>query len=539
MNRRQFMGGIVGTLAAASLGARNRAFADPAPTGGMPPNIVIILADDMGYSDLGCYGSEISTPSIDSLADGGIRFTQAYNAARCCPSRAALLTGLYPHQAGMGDMVGTVKKPRKPGPYQGYLNGQCVTIAEMLRTAGYGTYMSGKWHVGEKPEHWPRKRGFDRYFGLISGASSYYEILQQEESPRKMALDDEPFTPEGDNFYMTDAFTDHAVRFLEGHDTAKPFFLYLAYTAPHWPLHAPKEEVEKYRGKYTLGWEALRERRYRRMVDMGIINPKWRLSPRDADVPPWDGMENKDEWDLRMAVYAAMITRMDRGVGRVLDTLRAMGAEENTLVLFLADNGGCHERIKKDNLITPGAVIGDRGSYTSYDRNWANASNTPFRMFKHWCHEGGIATPLIARWPARIRQKGALVQEPAHITDIMPTCLEMAGVKYPETFSGNTLTPLPGVSLEPLFEGRGAAPRAGLFWEHEGNRAVRMGKWKLVAPKDGPWELYDLEEDRTELNNMAASMPEKAGELNRAWEKWAAEIGVELAGKPAKEKRGG
>jgi arylsulfatase len=514
------------------MATRGRAFAEPARK---PPNIFIILADDMGFSDLGCYGSEIGTPNLDGLAQQGVRFTQAYCAARCCPSRAALLTGLYPHQAGMGDMVSTLKKPRPNGPYQGYLNRQCVTIAEMLRTAGYRTYMSGKWHVGESPEHWPRKRGFDRYFGLIGGASSYFEILKDENPPRVMARDDEPYVPEDDHFYMTDAFTDNAVRFLEEHDQSKPFLLYLAYTAPHWPLHALPEDIARYKGKYKIGWDTLREQRYKRLLELGIINPKWPLSPRDDEVPPWDSVDNKDDWDLRMAVYAAMISRMDYGVGRVLETLRKMGAEDNTLVLFMSDNGGCHERIRKEKLSKPGALPGERGSYVAYERNWANASNTPFRLFKHWCHEGGVATPLIARWPARIHGKGALTHQVAHITDIMPTCIELAGVKYPESFEGNTITPTPGKSLVPILDGQTRELHERLYWEHEGNRAVREGRWKLVATTKGQWELYDLEADRTELNNLAQAQPEKAAELNRAWEQWAKNCGVNISAETSKE----
>jgi len=531
MNRRAFMRSVAGTLAAASMGAGRRASARPAPK---PPNIVIILADDMGFSDLGCYGSEISTPNLDGLAQRGVRFTQAYCAARCCPSRAALLTGLYPHQAGMGDMVSTIKKPRPAGPYQGYLNRQCVTIAEVLRTSGYRTYMSGKWHVGESPEHWPRQRGFDRYFGLISGASSYFEILKEEDPPRVMARDDNPCVPDSERFYMTDAFSDNAVRYIEEHDQSKPFLLYLAYTAPHWPLHAWPEDIARYRGKYKIGWDALREQRYKRLLELGIISPRWPLSPRDDEVPAWDSVDNKDDWDLRMAVYAAMISRMDYGIGRVLDTLRKRGMEDNTLVLFVSDNGGCHERIRKDKLSKPGALPGDRGSYVAYERNWANASNTPFRLFKHWCHEGGIATPLIARCPALIPEKGALAHQVAHITDILPTCLEAAGVKYPESFDGHPITPTVGKSLVPIFDGKTRQPHERLYWEHEGNRAVREGRWKLVATKEGQWELYDMEADRTELHDLSKTQTDKAVQLNGAWEEWATGCGVGTPGRRVK-----
>ncbi len=526
MNRREFMSATLGTLSATALCPSLDAFAAEAPKGASKPNIVVIMADDLGYSDIGCYGSEIHTPNLDRLAGEGIRFTQAYNVARCCPSRAALLTGLYPHQAGMGDMVSTAKKKRPEGPYQGYLNRQCVTVAELLKTAGYSTYMSGKWHVGEAPEHWPRKRGFDRYFGLISGASSYFGILQQEEQRRVMALDDAPYTPEGDHFYMTDAFSDNAVQFLTEHDASKPFLLYLAYTAPHWPLHALPEDIEKYRGKYGMGWDALRGQRYKRMVDTGIIDPKWKLSPRDSEVPAWDSVDNKEDWDLRMAVYAAMIDRMDRGVGRVLDTLKERGMEDNTLVLFLADNGGCHENCNKPQLSKPGALPGTPESYTSYQRPWANASNTPFRMFKHWCHEGGISTPLIARWPARIKERGKLTGQVAHITDIMATCADLSGAAYPKAFAGQEIHPLVGKSLAPVFDGKTREPHARLYWEHEGNRALREGRWKLVAPAAGDWELYDMEADRTELNNLSQAQPDRAKAMLDSWNAWAQEIGV-------------
>jgi len=536
MNRRQFISTGLGALSAAALHPGQSAFGAEKPENASKPNIVVILADDLGYSDIGCYGSEIHTPNLDRLAGEGLRFTQAYNVARCCPSRAALLTGLYPHQAGMGDMVSSAAKPRPEGPYQGYLNQQCVTIAELLRTAGYSTYMSGKWHVGEAREHWPRKRGFDRYFGLISGASSYFGILPQEVPPRVMARDDEPFAPEADRFYMTDALSDYAVKFLKEHDSSKPCFLYLAYTAPHWPLHALPEDIDKYRGKYGMGWDTLREQRYQRMVDAGIIDPKWKLSPRDSEVPAWESAENKEDWSLRMAVYAAMIDRMDQGIGRVLDTLKERGMEENTLVLFLADNGGCHEHLDKPKLHRPGALPGTHDSYLSYERPWANASNTPFRMFKHWCHEGGIATPLIARWPKRIQQHGKLTSQVAHITDIMATCADLSGAVYPKRVDGKDIHPMVGRSLAPVFDGRTREPHPRLYWEHEGNRALREGKWKLVATREGDWELYDMEADRTELANLAQAQPDRARDMLHSWDAWAQENGVKVGGEAGAKK---
>ncbi len=528
MHRRDFMRVMGGGLAAAAMGANAPAVA---PKRLKRPNFLIILADDMGFSDTGCYGSEIATPNLDSLARDGVRFTHFYSAARCCPSRASLLTGLYPHQAGMGGMVSRGEKAPEEGPYQGYLNQSCVTIAEVLKQAGYRTYMSGKWHVGERPEHWPLKRGFDRYYGLISGASSYWGIREEERGTRAFALDGEPILPEGENFYMTDAFSEYAVKWLEEHEgREEPFLLYLAYTAPHWPLHAWPEDIAKYRGTYLKGWDQLREERYERLVNMGIIDAKWKLSPRDADVPPWDDAEDKEDWDLRMAVYAAMVDRMDQGIGRVLEALRRIGEEENTVVMFLSDNGGCHESVEGRKLDTPGTKPGEPGSFVAYRRPWANASNTPFRLFKHWVHEGGIASPFMVRWPAGMRRRNELEPQAGHINDIMATCVDLAGAQYPETFNGHAITPCEGKSLAPILRGEHRGPHERLCWEHMGNRAIIEGDWKLVAAKNGDWALYNLAEDRTELNDLSETLPERAKTLFRAWETWADRVG---ARKPA------
>jgi arylsulfatase A-like enzyme len=489
------------------------------------PNIVVILADDMGFSDLGCYGSEIHTPNLDRLAAHGVRFTQFYNGARCCPTRSALLTGLYCHQAGVGHMVEDKGFPA----YQGKLNDKCVTLAEVLKTAGYHTAMSGKWHVGEERPHWPVDRGFERSFSLISGASNYFRL----DDGRKMALDDKPFKPEGDTFYMTDAITEHAVQFLDEHGNGKePFFLYVAFTAPHWPLHAPPDEIAKYRGKYKKGWDELRAQRHQKQIELGIVEAKWPITPRDKAAPAWADVKEKDrdEWDLKMAVYAAQVDRLDQGVGKIVAKLKALGREENTLILFLSDNGGCAENIHRGKL---GAKIGTPDSYDSYDLPWANASNTPFRLYKHWIHEGGIATPLIAYWPATI-QKAALTQQPGHIIDIMATCVDLAGATYPKTYKDKPITPLEGVSLAPIFEGKTRAGHEFIFWEHEGNRAVRQGKWKLVALHKGAWELYDLETDRTELHNLAAEHPDKVKEMATKYDDWAARCGVQLWEKVSK-----
>jgi arylsulfatase A-like enzyme len=531
MNRRDFLRMTAGVVGATTLGSE--AFAKSAQAE-KRPNIVIIMADDLGFSDIGCYGGEIHTPNLDRLASEGLRFRQFYNAARCCPTRASLLTGLYPHQAGMGDMVSFPEQNRKPGPYQGYLNNQCVTIAEVLKTAGYRTYMSGKWHVGEARECWPRKRGFDRYFGIISGGSSYWKLDQVDPRPRVMALDDESYVPSGDKFYMTDAFTDHAVQFIDEHKSKDdPFFLYLAYTSPHWPIHAWPEDIAKYKGRYDGGWDALRLERHKRMIEMGVVDAKWPLSPRDPDVPAWSdlsGPSDKSDKSLRMAVYAAMIDRMDQGIGRVLDALKRAGADENTLVLFLSDNGGCHEMVENRILHTPGTKSGERGSFLSYQRSWANASNTPFRMFKHWTHEGGISTPLIARWPARIKQRGEFTDQVGHVIDFMATCSELAGAKYPTAHNGQEIVPLEGKSLVPVLEGRRRKGHDAIYWAHEGNNAIREGKWKLVMAKDGPWELYDLEADRTELREESGTNQRKARRLLEKWIVWADQRGVKITG---------
>ena len=526
MNRRQFLQ-LTAVAGASSLLARRPAGAGAQARAAKQPNIVLIMADDMGYSDIGCYGGEIHTPNLDRLAAGGLRFSQFYNGARCCPTRASLLTGLYAHQAGIGHMVGN----RGYRAYQGYLNDRCVTIAEALKPAGYRTLMSGKWHVGEQRPHWPTDRGFDRYFGLISGAANYFDPVKTKAKGvrRNMAIDDQPYTPPKDGFYMTDAFTDHAVEFLDEHGPSdKPFFLYLPYTAPHWPLHAWPDDITRYKGKYLKGWDRLREERRARMIEMGLIRDTWKLTPRDEKTWPWAEEKDQELMDLKMAVYAAQIERMDHGIGRVMDKIKAMGAEANTLVMFLADNGGCAEGgptgfDRRQNGLPPGGV----DSYMSYGLSWANASNTPFRRYKHWVHEGGIATPFIAYWPAVIRNGGAITHEVGHIIDVMATCLDAAGAAYPQTHRGKPVTPLEGKSLLPIFRQGRRRGHEALCWEHEGNRAVRQGRWKLVSAHGGDWELYDLEADRTELRNVIDQRSKKAEALQAAYEHWAKRCDVQ------------
>jgi arylsulfatase A-like enzyme len=503
----------------------------------LKPNIIVIMVDDMGYSDIGCYGGEIHTSNLDKLAQEGIRFSQFYNYARCCPTRASLLTGLYPHQTGIGYMtsenrstLATNQRIASP-KYQGYLNNNCVTIAEALQSAGYQTFMTGKWHVGTYRPNWPMDRGFDKYFGIIRGAANYFK----PEPEKLLLLNDEPFTITSNDFYTTDAFSDYAVKFIEEADRDRPFFLYVAYNAPHWPLHAWSEDIIKYKGKYMEGWDVLRERRLQRQKDLGLFDKDLRLSPRDIEAPYWKDVTDKEDWDLRMAVYAAMIDRVDQGIGRILEKVREIGEEENTLIMFLSDNGGCAEHYNPEPNIPPGPEESNTGYYLP----WANASNTPFRLFKHWVHEGGIATPFIARWPAIIKQKGTITEQVGHVMDIMATCLDIASVEYPKTYRGCEIIALEGKSLLPIFQGKERKGHEVIYWEHEGNRAVRQGKWKLVSyyneshqyrvgsgKRTGEWELYDMEADRTELHNLANQYPEKVKELSSKYVEWAKSIGI-------------
>jgi arylsulfatase len=522
------------------------------------PNIVIIMSDDMGYSDARCFGSEIDTPNIDRLAQDGLRFTQFYNTSRCCPTRASLLTGVYPHQAGVGHM--TWKQLDLPG-YRSDLSKHTPTIAELLKSAGYGTYMAGKWHVTfndlpNKPrDNWPRDRGFDRFYGMITGSGSYYD-------PRMLVRDDTPMSPAGDaeykpeHYYFTDAIADQSVRYIKEHQAShadQPLLLYTAFTSPHWPLHAPAETIAKYKGKYDAGYEAIRAARFERMKGLGLIDPKWELSPAPQ---PWADVKNK-EWEARcMEVYAAQIDRMDQGIGKIIDALKETGRLDNTLILFLHDNGGCDEnngrtagRPKKDANPQPHAATdtqwmsrpyitrdgrpvrsgpkvmpGPDDTFIAYGRNWANVSNTPFREYKHYVHEGGISTPLIAHWPVGIARKGETEREPGHLIDIVATCVQLAGATFPKEFHGGPTVPLQGVSFAPLFAAGGKPTPRGkpIFFEHEGNRAVRDGRWKLVAKGvKGAWELYDIDADRTEMHDLAASQPDRVKQMADAWQRWA------------------
>jgi len=505
---------------------------------GAGSNIVLIVADDMGYSDIGCYGSEIPTPNIDRLGLDGVRFTQFYNHARCCPTRASLMTGLSPHQTGLGHM--TANDLGHFG-YRGELNFQCVTIAEVLKEAGYATYMSGKWHLtsreqGQDTENWPVNRGFDSFYGMVGGAGSFYD-------PHSLARNGQLLPSPKGAYNFTDAVTEEAIGAISSHRNEPPFFLYLAYTAPHWPLHAAPKDIARFKGLYKDGWDKTREERRRRMVELGILQSDWPLTPRDPAVPAWEDAKAKAWQQRRMEVYAAQLHAMDRGIGKVVQALEKRGELDNTLLFFLADNGACAEKItphwsqsfipKKTRtggrmLVgnNPKVMPGPENTYQSYGPNWANVSNTPFRLYKHWTHEGGIATPLIMHWPNQLKNPGRLFREPGHLPDIMATCVAAAGATYPSEFHGNKIPPCEGTSLLPAL---GDAPldRPGaICWEHEGNRAVRRGKWKLVAEHHQEWELYDMEADRTEMNNLAAQRPEIARELMKEYGKWAARTHV-------------
>jgi arylsulfatase A-like enzyme len=500
------------------------------------PNIVLIISDDMGYSDLAPYGGEINTPNLTALAEGGLKFTQFYNTARCCPSRASLMTGCYPQQAGIGHMTNTPNNKNEHNygvpEYQGKLSSNTITIAEVLRESGYSTLMSGKWHLSfHDKNQWPMQRGFNKFYGFIAGAGNYFK----PEAPRNIYEGNEIINIVDKNYYTTDVFTDKAIEYInttKGENKEKPFFLYLAYNAPHWPLQAPKEDIDKYRGKYMNGWEAIRLQRYERMKDMGIIDPSWNLSY--DNIVSWNSLdeEKKQEMDLRMAIYAAMVDRMDQNIGRLVSALKAKNLYDNTIIMFLNDNGACAEFDElgsgpKEQLETK------EGYALTYGKAWANASNTPYRMYKHWLHEGGIATPFIVHWPKGISKdiKGSIVNQYGFLPDIMATCLDLAETEQPKEYNGNIITQHSGESLKPLFSGmQKQLHTEPIFWEHEGNKAVRLGNYKLVQEwkedKKDDWELYDLEKDRTETINLIMEIPDKANEMIAMYNAWATKIKV-------------
>jgi arylsulfatase len=510
------------------------------------PNVVLIVADDLGYSDLGCYGGEIHTANLDRLAGRGVRLTRFYNTARCSPSRASLLTGLYPHQTG----IGILTNDDRPTGYPGSLNDRCVTMAELLRQAGYATCLSGKWHLcndTRRPnDAWPTRRGFDRFFGTLIGCGSYYHpatLTRGEVNVEQECLDPD--------FFYTDAISREAVAFIRearATGSGRPFFLYTAFTAPHWPLHALEADIRRYDHVYDNGWDALRQRRMAALIELGIAQPDTELSERDPAEPAWSDAAHKEWQARRMQVYAAQVEGMDRGIGQIASALEETGCLDNTLFLFLSDNGASAEELPKGDLERfrrrtdilrhhtrdgrpvhigndPGVPPGAEDTYASYGRAWANLSNTPFRMYKEWTHEGGIAAPFIVHWPAGGLDQGGLLRTPYQLNHVLPTVLEAAGVEYPTEFAGRQVPPLEGRSMLAGFRGR-PEPPGPLYWEHIGNAAIRRDRWKLVREHGRPWELYDVEADPTERIDLAGDHPERVAELAADWDRWAQAAGV-------------
>lgn len=533
------------------------------------PNIILIMGDDMGFSDLGCFGGEIDTPHLDWLAEHGLRYTQFYNSARCCPTRASLLTGLYPQQAGVGHMMGDRGTPA----FRGDLSANAMTIAEVLKGAGYATYMSGKWHVTPYLEHdlesqprhnFPTRRGFDKFFGTIKGAGSLYD-------PSSLTMGLEWMAPDED-FYYTDAITEYALECIKDHDRQRPFFMYVSHVAAHWPMHAHPEDIARFNGRYDIGWDSTRSLRLDRLKELGIVDPGSTLTPRDERIPAWTDDVSDRAWHIaNMETYAAMVYRMDAGIGHIVEELKANKQLDNTLIFFLQDNGGCAEELdwidreikatdeplaadafqtrmvplftrdgQQIKVQDPTVMPGPPNTYHAYGKHWANVSNTPFRLYKHWVNEGGIATPLIAHWPNGVSAEvGGLCHTPTHLIDIMATCIDVGQASYPQTYNGQEIIPYEGKSLAPTFTGKSLQERR-LFWEHEGNRAVRDSRWKLISHSTynsfihdrtdtltlADWELYDMAVDRTETNNLAKQHPNRVKDLASAWMEWGLKTGI-------------
>ena len=510
------------------------------------PNIILILADDMGFSDIGCFGGEIKTPNLDLLSSNGIRMSQFYNTARCCPSRASLLTGLNPHQAGIGHMIGDYGIDG----YRGYINDSSVTIAEILSNSGYRTQMSGKWHVGGSIEKEnfnsiknpviPTTRGFDYFFGTLSGGGNYY-------NPKELMNGETFIDNNQDDFYYTDEITNHAVKMIEEScKDSKPFFSYVAYTAPHWPLHAREEDIADYEDKYLIGWDKIRQSRHETLKSMGILSEKWDISIRDESSPPWEDVQNKIWESQKMATYAAQVNSLDKGVGKIVEELKRNNIFENTLLIFLSDNGGCAEYLypKKspedihmfdyklpdgsDPIMgnVPDLKPGPENTFQSYDLPWANVSNSPFRYYKHWIHEGGISSPCVIHWSEKIN-KPFISDEPVQLMDLTATIIDAAGAIYPKEFNDNQITECQGESFLKIFDQNDWKKSQPLFWEHEGNCAIRIENWKLVKTSENDWELYNLEEDRTESDNLASKEPNRVKIMANKWHKWAKRSNVE------------
>ncbi len=498
------------------------------------PNIILIVVDDMGYSDLGSYGSEIHTPNLDKLAAQGLRLKEFYNNAICAPTRSSILTGQDQHKAGVGYFDVNLGLPA----YQGYLNRESVTLAEVLKQNGYSTLMSGKWHVGNDSLAWPNQRGFEKFFGIIGGAANYfntnymplgggkYPVIIEENNKRWHKADD--------SYYMTEEIGDHAVKFLDEQSrTNKPFFLYLAFNAPHWPLQALPEDIAKYKGRYDIGWDSLRRERIKKQVELGIRDPKQTVALRDADVPNWDNLTYDEQqlWKAKMEVYAAMVDRMDQNVGKVLDKLKELKKDDNTLIVFISDNGAPAEDVAhgKEHAARNLGPVGTSGSFEAQGKNWSFVSNSPLRSFKGALYEGGMSSPFIAWFPGKIKPN-TIEKGTAHLIDLAPTFYDIAGAKYPSTYQGHKINPLIGQSLTGLlFKGEPINRDKPLFWELWGNRAMREGKWKLVSAfPANHWELYDLDVDRGETNNLAAKYPDVVKKLSLEYVTWVNENNVVL-----------
>jgi arylsulfatase A-like enzyme len=513
------------------------------------PNVLIMLADDMGFSDVGCYGGEIPTPNIDALADRGVRSTEFYNTARCSPSRASLLTGLHPHQTGVGELV----NDDGPGGYPGSLGAGCATLAETFAVAGYSTHMTGKWHLANEREQptdtWPTRRGFGRFWGTLAGAGSYVQTTTLHDGETPIELDELPA-----DFLYTDEIGRHAAAAISEAPSDRPFFGYVAFTAPHWPLHAPESDIATVHGLYDEGWDILRQRRRARQVEAGICPADSTVDElggwRDPHVAAWSDVVDRDWQIRRMEVYAAQVVAMDRAVGMIMEALERSGRAHDTVVIFLSDNGGCAEELSaepgqaevmaRQHLIVPphapdGGPVkigndpsiwpGTPDTYCSYGQGWANLSNTPFRLYKRWVHEGGIATPLIMVWPGGNLPAGTVVAGPHQLTDIAPTLFAATGVAPLTERTGVPLPPLPGISMLPTLRGEQPTPHR-LFWEHIGNQAIRDGRWKLVREHGGEWELYDLGADRGELDDRSAVEPDRVDAMADSWQQWADTVGV-------------
>ena len=479
------------------------------------PNIILIMCDDMGFSDIGCYGGEVMTPNLDRMAAEGMRFTQFYNNAKCTTTRASIVTGLYP-------------RFRKQ-----HLQRDMVTIGEVMQQSGYMTALCGKWHLGSGADQHPFYRGFQSYYGLLDGCCNFFNPVQPDPPykggrVRSFAINDTPIKQFPPNFYTTDAFTDHAIKAIHSAtDNKKPFFVHVTYTAPHYPLHAKPEDIAKYRGMFKKGWDQMRTDRWNRLQEMGLTNDAWKLSEGESRSYGWDEADHDFE-DHRMAVYAAMIDSMDQNIGRILDTLKETGNDKNTLIMFLSDNGGCAEEPggRDPEKRNPGPV----DDYVAVGPSWGWAQNSPFKRYKSWLHEGGITTPCIAWWPGEV-PANSINRSPAHIIDLMPTFLELADTDYPTEYNGHKILPVEGISMTPLLQGKNRTGHEQLAWYWAGNRALRQGNWKLVWDKLNPekqWELYDLSQDRCELNNLANSKPEQVASMSAAWFEWAGEMQLKL-----------